>query len=58
MRRKHTRAFGEGGQKMTVPSHLGNIVPPPLKTPFLKKYWYIFNYLNYSIIYTLPYYKC
>ena len=36
------------------------VPPPPLKTPFLKKYWYFFNYVqvNYSIICTLPYYKC
>ena len=32
--------------------------PTPLKPGFEKNIDTFFNYLNYSIIYTLPYYKC
>ena len=45
-----------GGGTFFAPP-LGNIVTPLLKTPFLKKNDTFFNYVNYSIIYTLPY-KC
>ena len=44
-----------------VPPPLATLYPLTLKTPFLKEYLYLFNYVkvNYSIIYThITYYKC